>query len=649
MGVTRNLSSLAFSIVVHLAVLALLALVQVTIALGDPAAVIETIMSSEDRQLEEFQKKLDDSKTIAETMSFESGGLQSTKIGGSDAPLAQQTKVEIDNVVKEADVEIRIADTSLPGLDQLGEDLGEAEVTGEVGALVEGYGAALDRLTQELLRLMRTDRVLAIWLFDESESMKDDQEELKGRIHRVYEELKIVQDDADKLNGRRRRTSSRNDDILLTAIASFGAGFHVHTPKPTSDSKRLLQAIDKIPIDRTGKENMCTAILAALKQFGGLSRGRKIALIVVSDESGDDGDPYLPPGVDRVEETLAALKARRAPAYILGREAVFGNFYAYVRWRHPQTGRLHKLPIRRGPEAPSAEQLLFDGFRRRFDSHMSSFGPYEQVRLARDSGGIFFQLPHEEENLNDFQKKQFAALKMREYLPDLSSRRHYLTNVSQSQFRTAIRQAITVLNPFNPKNKGMEIPEVEHFVVDPVQSTTKVIQRKVQITKVLVALAMAHSKLSAVESLRASEPSLRWRANYDLMSAQLFAYRVRLFEYLIALDQFGKNMPRLIPRANPPHNRWEIRHGSNKLIMPDTVQERAFGVTASQLREFHRNALKQLVAVREEHAGTPWANRAQWEEGRRFGATFRSWYQAPPRPRPRPTKPRPKPIPVPNL
>ena len=194
MGVTRNLSSLAFSIVVHLAVLALLALVQVTIALGDPAAVIETIMSSEDRQLEEFQKKLDDSKTIAETMSFESGGLQSTKIGGSDAPLAQQTKVEIDNVVKEADVEIRIADTSLPGLDQLGEDLGEAEVTGEVGALVEGYGAALDRLTQELLRLMRTDRVLAIWLFDESESMKDDQEELKGRIHRVYEELKILQD-----------------------------------------------------------------------------------------------------------------------------------------------------------------------------------------------------------------------------------------------------------------------------------------------------------------------------------------------------------------------------------------------------------------------------------------------------------------------
>jgi len=131
-------------------------------------------------------------------------------------------------------------------------------------------------------------------------------------------------------------------------------------------------------------------------------------VIVVSDESGDDGDPFLPPAADQLENALAVLKTHRSPIYILGRESVFGNFYAYVRWKHPQTGYVHRLPIRRGPEAPSAEQLLYDGFRRRFDSHMSGFGPYEQVRLARDSGGIFFQLPHEEENLNDFKKKQFS-------------------------------------------------------------------------------------------------------------------------------------------------------------------------------------------------------------------------------------------------
>ena len=642
----RRSSSFLFSIGIHGAVVLVLAVLTRPLVLGETQAILETIMQPEERDREEFEKELDDSKTIAETMNITAGSVQSTIVGGSDAPLAQQTKVELEQVVKEPDVQIKLVDATLPGLDRLGEDLGEAEVTGEVGALVEGYGAALDRLTQELLRLMRTEKVLAVWMFDESESMKDDQEELKGRLHRVYEELKLVEADAAKLN-RRNPARAPNDDVLLTAVTSFGASFHVHTPKPTSDSRQIMQAIDRIPIDRTGKENMCLAIQAAMKKYGKMARGRKVALIVVSDESGDDGDPYIAPAADQIENALAALKSHRSPIYILGRESVFGNFYAYVRWRHPQTGYVHKLPIRRGPEAPSAEQLLYDGFRRRFDSHMSGFGPYEQVRLARDSGGIFFQLPHEEENLNDFKQKQFASLRLREYLPNLDSRRVYIGDVSKSKFRVAIRTAIALLNPLNPQNKGLEVPEIEHFVVDPVQSTSRVLARLQQISKVLQVMASAHQNLAAVHSLRDAEPSLRWRANYDLMTAQLMAYRVRLFEYGIALGQFGKNMPRLIPAKNPPHNRWEIRHGSNKLLMPDAQQEKALGVTAEQLRSYHREALQQLASVRETHQGTPWAMRAQWEEGRRFGATFRSWYYQ--KPKPRPNKPRPKPVPVPKL
>ena len=643
----RRSSSFLFSIGIHVAVVLGLAVLTRPLVLGETQAILETIMQPEERDREEFEKELDDSKTIAETMNITAGSVQSTIVGGSDAPLAQQTKVELEQVVKEPDVQIKLVDATLPGLDRLGEDLGEAEVTGEVGALVEGYGAALDRLTQELLRLMRTEKILAVWMFDESESMKDDQEELKGRLHRVYEELKLVEADAAKLN-RRNPARGPNDDVLLTAVTSFGASFHVHTPKPTSDSRQIMQAIDRIPIDRTGKENMCLAIQAAMKKYGKMARGRKVALIVVSDESGDDGDPYIAPAADQIENALAALKSHRSPIYILGRESVFGNFYAYVRWRHPQTGYVHKLPIRRGPEAPSAEQLLYDGFRRRFDSHMSGFGPYEQVRLARDSGGIFFQLPHEEENLNDFKQKQFASLRLREYLPNLDSRRVYIGDVSKSKFRAAIRTAIALLNPLNPQNKGLEVPEIEHFVVDPVQSTSRVLARLQQISKVLQVMASAHQNLAAVRSLRDAEPSLRWRANYDLMTAQLMAYRVRLFEYGIALGQFGKNMPRLIPPKNPPHNRWEIRHGSNKLLMPDAQQEKALGVTAEQLRSYHREALQQLASVRETHQGTPWAMRAQWEEGRRFGATFRSWYYQKPKPRPN-NKPRPKPVPVPKL
>ena len=193
----RQSSSLLFSVGVHAIVVTILAVLTRPLVLGETQAILETIMSPEERDREEFEKELDDSEKIAETMNFTAGAgsIQSTQVGGSDAPLAQQTKVELDQVVKEPDVQVRLADANLPGLDQLGDDLGEAEVTGEVGALVEGYGAALDRLTQELLRLLRTDKLLAVWMFDESESMKDDQEELKGRLHRVYEELKLVKEE----------------------------------------------------------------------------------------------------------------------------------------------------------------------------------------------------------------------------------------------------------------------------------------------------------------------------------------------------------------------------------------------------------------------------------------------------------------------
>ena len=79
---------------------------------------------------------------------------------------------------------------------------------------------------------------------------------------------------------------------------------------------------------------------------------------------------------------------------------------------------------------------------------------------------------------------------MREYLPNLGSRRIYISNVSKSKFRVAIRTAIALLNPLNPQNQGLEIQEIEHFPVDPLQSTTQVLTRLQQISKVLQVMAL---------------------------------------------------------------------------------------------------------------------------------------------------------------
>jgi len=449
MVVRKELPTVLVSLAIHLVAIIALWLIPYAVAAVDDALVIETVMEDDERDYDEIMQELDDQKEIAESVNFIAGSV-STNVGGSEAPLSQQTKVELNDVIAEPDIAVRPVMDSLPGVDSLTTELGEAAVTGEVGAIVAGYGAALDRMTAELLRMMRSQKLTVVWLFDESESMKDDQQELKERIFRVYEELKVVETDPAAAGPGRRKKKLK--DVLETSITSFGARWSIHTPKPTNDPRVVMSAIDRIPIDRTGRENMCAAIKQAVTKYRGVTRSkRKLVIVVVSDESGDDGG--------KVEEVIEQCKIVKAPVYILGRESVFGSLYAFKRWRHPDTGHTHYLPIHRGPETPFAEQLQYDGYGKRRDSHMSGFGPYEQVRIARDTGGIFFQLPHEEADLNDLDNRKNDMLNLREYLPNLDSRRAYAEGRNRSKFRQAIWDVIVQLNPYEANRAAvLQVP-----------------------------------------------------------------------------------------------------------------------------------------------------------------------------------------------
>ena len=137
---------------------------------------------------------------------------------------------------------------------------------------------------------------------------------------------------------------------------------------------------------------MCPAITARSTITKRIARGkRQMALIVVSDESGEPEN--------NIQTLEMAAKEMKCRTYFLGREAVFGYPHAYMNWRHPQTGVNHWLQVDRGPETAFVEQLQTNGFRRRRDAFSSGFGPYEQCRIARESGGIFFMLPTVEKDL----------------------------------------------------------------------------------------------------------------------------------------------------------------------------------------------------------------------------------------------------------
>jgi hypothetical protein len=646
MKARKELPTVLVSLGIHFVAVLALWLIPYAVASVDQALMIETVMADEERDYEEVMQELDDQKEIAETVNFVAGSI-STNVGGSEAPLSQQTKVEINDVIAEPDIEVRPVMESLPGVDSLTTELGEDAVTGEVGAIVAGYGAALDRLSAELLRMMRTQKLTVIWLFDESESMKDDQQELRDRIYRVYEELRLVETNpAAAGSGRRKK---KLQDILETSITSFGAGWKVHTPKPVSDPRALMSAIDKIPIDRSGLENMCGAILQTVKKYRGVTRSkRKLVIIVVSDESGDDGG--------RVEEVISQCKMAKAPVYILGRESVFGSLYAFKRWRHPDTGRTHYLKIHRGPETPFAEQLQYDGYGKRKDSHMSGFGPYEQVRIARDTGGIFFQLPHEEADLHDLDNRKNDMLNLREYLPNLDSRRAYAESRNRSKFRQAIWDVIVQLNPYEPDREAVLQVPGGWFDNRPAVYRKPAIDRGKKVLSIFRILVKAQQRLDQVRGLRDTEASLRWRANYDLIYAQLLAYQVRLLQYAIGIDQYAKAIADGTRKfKNPKSNRWSVAHGRANLVMPTEKQAAEISkflgaeFTIDSLKEAHRKCLQRLAMVEEMHPGSPWSRRAEWERKRRFGVGFAEHHYVAPKPRPPGTPAPPPPSPPPKL
>ncbi len=523
----------------------------------------------------------------------------------------------------------------LPGEDLLLEDLGEGKITGESGYFVEGYSAGLDRMTMELIRLLRKDKLLVVWLFDESESMKDDQQEVK--LKRIHEELVLVQ----------QGNPGKPNDLLLTAIASFGKQVHLQTKRPTSKTEEVLAAIDKIPVDKSGVENLCTAVAKLLMEYGKFAQkdNRKVVLIVVTDEAGDDG--HL------LELALKEAKRIKAPIYCFGRQATFGSLYSHVKWRNPKTGELHFLPIRRGPETPFVELLQHNGYRRRMDAHSTPFASYEQARLCQETLGICFLLPGQEANLVDSTKRKLnERFALREYYPDWSSRAQYQAERDKSPFRKAIWDVIVMLNPFDPKAKNLELPDPaqtrERFSTDPERYGPKVKNRIGHIKHLLATTQKARASLERVKPLRLREPSARWRANYDLLSAQLAWYEVRLIQYALGLDTFVRTGLAEQLKENPKHNRWFLRETPSEFLLPDEQQQKLLGITPEELKKLHAKAIAELSAVRTDYKDTPWGLRAEWELHRKTGVQFQTYafVVVPPNPK---TEKDSKPFPLPKL
>lgn len=549
----------------------------------------------EERPDEIVQQVLD--RDVALLPTLLSGRALAAIAPGLRAELPELERPQLDTTALDRRGELQVAIGQANVFASSGEALLREAPKGTLGdalVVVDGYDAAMDRITREILNMLARNKVLVVWCFDQSESMRDDLAAIMARIERVYRELDLY--------------GAARGDALLTAVTSYGKDFAVQTRAPTYNVEEILAAMRSVPVDPSGLEMQCQAVSLSIANHRRYTSGgaRRMMLILVTDESGDPQS-----NVQYLEATIAEAKAAACPIYVLGREAVFGYPFAYMRWVAPQTGRMYWLEIDRGPETPLPEQLQFDGLRRRNDAHPSGFGPYEQARMARQTGGLFFMLPSPEIALLNRDDRRYQLERMRPYLPDLSARHEYVIERDKYENRATLWKIISDLNPYAANGRQLTIHDAL-WPAGAAQFSRLAQAEMAKAAKIIGYLHEAQLALERLQPLRQRESSPRWRANYDLIYAQTIGYQARLMEYG-ALLQGLTRQPLVL--QNPG--------GPGRPTIGLRLYERREMVAAGQTQAMRDRAAELLRFVVAEHPGTPYATRAEWELARSYGFGMR--------------------------
>ena len=472
-----------------------------------------------------------------------------------------------------------------------GRDLGGGGmIAGDVMFDAQGVGPALDQIAREILRHLQQHKLTVVWLFDESESMKDDQKAIRAKFARVADELRV------NVNPKQK------DQPLTHAVVGFGGDVHLELEKPTANIDQIGRAIDHLRVEPSGTENTMTAVRRVIEHYNLLIRkDHKLLIVLVTDESGDDGG--------YVEEARQAAVSKGVPIYVIGRQSLFGYPFARILYVDPVTKDHYWPLIRRGPETADLEQLQWDGLHERWDEQPSGFAPYELARLAKDSGGIYFLLPSEENMRVRQREKAYSITTLKEYVPAYESRALYNEKRARSDLRRTLSEIIIATKNF---------PFRRNYSVFPQEMAQQAAEEYPKVEEKLKILIGIEARLRALKKVRDREPEKRWQAHYDLMLAQIVAYQIQAYEFRACLKEMVARPPTPSRMPSPEmHVEWHLDHAKEPKA-PKSETEKKYAEATKLIQEVIAN-----------HPKTPWADLAQDELNRGFSVHRYEWRASP--------------------
>lgn len=466
------------------------------------------------------------------------------------------------------------------GTDNLSGDFGGQGTGGGTG----GTAGTIDRLTFEIMASLKEKKTLVVWMMDESTSMKKRRAAVAERFENIYKQLGLL--DVETKNG-----------ILKSAIVSFGKDFHFISKDATDDVDLLTKLVkENIPDDESGKENIFTAVEAAVKKYRDYRsrEHRNCIMVIVTDERGDD--------FDKLDQCIQATAAAGFKVFCVGNAAPFGQEKGYVQWVY-EDGGTEELPVDQGPEtvAPEHVNLPFWGVAGGDLVRMTAgLGPYALTRLCAETQGVYLIAEDTGRGV------RFDPAVMRNYLPDYRPIKFYTKDLTANRAKTVLVDAAR-------KTLGERTPTPEVIF----RADTDAALRT-ELADAQKPLAVLDYKLNEIVTLleqgekdRAKIKEPRWQAAYDTAYGRALAMRVRSFGYNMMLAQMKAN-PKAFEKKED--NTWE-------LIASDEI------TTGVQVKKMAAKAQESLERVVNQHQGTPWAKLAERELSKPMGWSWKPFHK----------------------
>ena len=436
------------------------------------------------------------------------------------------------------------------------------------------YHEAMQKIGEEIAAVTKTNDLLVILLFDESESLLGDRKVVANELDRLASDL-----------GSKLKPNQMSR--LKWGLVSFE-----FTPKivvqPTDNISAIMDGLPRIWKDDSGLNHVFEAVSFTTEKFG--TTDRTLFILLVTDQ---DANFRIRDYDKRFLKTRGDAQRADAPIFVLGREAAFQQSHVNDVNRLPKSQRgspwLWVIPgIESCEQEFFTKDWLFNCLPANSDSEVGSgFGSWSLTTMALLTGGHFFVIRGFSTSYNQE--------KMNSYGPEWVTPDEYKKRNAASRLRTALRKIVDEWTKVRPITALFQFDMLK-------------MERDRDIEKAKSALEFvdgATVELGGLKNLRSKDafPPLRWQANYDLAMAQLRKFHFMLGEYIAALEQTKTTgFPK--PKPGEKFNYYKIGYNT-QLVQPHTG--------ADGLKEMQK-AKEGFDQIIRDYEGTPWAEAAKFQE-----------------------------------